>query len=236
MEFRILGPLEVAEDGDVLALGRGRQRALLGLLLLHANEVVAQDRLVDDLWGESPPPTAFTALHGYVSRLRKLLGADRVLTSPPGYMLRLDTHELDLHRFERLVERERYREALALWRGQPLADLAFESFARSEIDRLEESRLTALEGRVEQDLAEGRHGEIVGELEALVDEHPLRERFAAQLMLALYRSGRQAEALDVYRAARSRLVEELGLEPSEILRRLERQILDHDRTLDEPRA
>jgi predicted ATPase len=231
MDFRILGPLEVAEDGRTLPLGRGRQRALLGLLLLHANEVVGQDRIVDELWGEAPPPTAPTALHGYVSRLRKLLGPDRVQTRPPGYVLRVEPGELDLHRFVRLVERQRYRQALELWRGPALGDLAFEPFAQTEIERLEELRLAALEGRLASDLSEGGHAELVAELEALVDEHPLRERFAAQLMLALYRSGRQAEALDVYRAARARLLGELGLEPGEELRRLERRILEQDPAL-----
>ena len=140
----------------MLSLGRGRQRALLGILLLHANEVVAQDRLVDSLWGESPPPTALTALHGHVSRLRSLLGAERLETRPPGYLLRLAAGELDLHRFERLIEQRRYADALALWRGPPLSDLAYESFAGSEIARLEELRLAAIESRFERELAEGR--------------------------------------------------------------------------------
>ena len=151
IDFRILGPLEVADNGRVLALGRGRQRALLGLLLLRANEVVAQDLLVDALWGESPPPTALTALHGHVSRLRRLLGAERVETRTPGYALRIGHDELDLHRFQRLLGQERYEEALGLWRGPPLSDLAFESFAQGEIARLEELRLAALERRFERD-------------------------------------------------------------------------------------
>jgi DNA-binding SARP family transcriptional activator len=232
IDFRILGPLEVAENGRALALGRGRQRALLGVLLLRTNEVVGQEQLIEALWGESPPPTAPTALHGYVSRLRKLLGGQRIETRAPGYLLRLEPGELDLERFERLVEEGRYREALALWRGPALADLAFEPFAQGEIVRLEELRLAALEGRIEVDLAEGRHGEVVGELESLVRAHPLRERFCAQLMLALYRSGRQAEALDAYAAARSTLVDELGLEPGERLRELQRQILAQDPALE----
>jgi DNA-binding SARP family transcriptional activator len=232
VDFRILGPLEVLEGGRALPLGRGKQRALLALLLLRANEVVAQDRLIDELWGESPPPTAATALHGYVSRLRKLLGAERVQTQPPGYFLRLEPRELDRERFERLIERARYHEALELWRGPPLADVAFESFVQPEIARLDELRLAALEGQIEDDLARGCDAELVGELESLVAEHPLRERFAAQLMVALYRSGRQADALDVYQATRSRLVDELGLEPSETLSRLQRQILDHDHALE----
>jgi predicted ATPase/DNA-binding SARP family transcriptional activator len=224
--------LEVAEGGDALSLSRGKQRALLGMLLLHANEVVAQDRLVDALWGESPPPTAPTALHGHVSRLRSLLGPDRLETRPPGYVLRLAPDELDLHRFERLIEQKRYADALALWRGPPLSDLAFEAFAQSEIARLEELRLSAVESRFERELSAGRHAEIVGELEAAAAEQPLRERLAAQLMLALYRSGRQADALAAYRATRARLVEELGLEPGEPLRELERRILEQDPGLD----
>ena len=222
----------MAEDGRVLALGRGHQRALLGMLLLRANEVIAQDVLVDALWGESPPPTALTALHGYVSRLRRLLDDDRLQTRPPGYALRVDHDELDLHRFERLLGQERYDEALALWRGPPLSDLAFESFAQGEIARLEELRLTALERRFERELGDGRHADLVGRLAAALREHPLRERLTAQLMLALYRAGRQADALAAFQAARSRLVEELGLEPGEELKTLQRQILEHDPALD----
>ena len=160
-----------------------------------------------------------TALHGYVSRLRRLLGAGRLETRPPGYVLRVAPDELDLHRFRELLAQDRHEEALALWRGPPLADLAFEDFAQSEIARLEELRLAAMEGRFERELADGRHAELVGELAAAVRAHPLRERLAGQLMLALYRSGRQAEALDAYRDARTTLVEELGLEPGEELQR-----------------
>jgi predicted ATPase/DNA-binding SARP family transcriptional activator len=222
----------VADNGSVLALGRGRRRALLGMLLLRANEVVAQDALVDALWGESPPPTALTALHGQVSRLRRLLGDDRLQTRPPGYLLRVDHEELDLHRFQRLLAQERYEEALALWRGPPLSDLAFESFAQGEIARLEELRLAALERRFERELAEGRHVDVAGRLAAALREHPLRERFTAQLMLALYRAGRQADALEAFQQARGRLVEELGLEPGEELKVLQRRILEHDAALD----
>ena len=222
----------MVEDGRALSIERGRQRALLGYLLLRANEVVAQDRLVDALWGESPPATAVTALHGYVSRLRRLLGAGRLETRPPGYVLRVAPDELDLHRFRELLAQDRHEEALALWRGPPLADLAFEDFAQSEIARLEELRLSAMEGRFERELADGRHAELVGELAAAVRAHPLRERLAGQLMLALYRSGRQAEALDAYRDARATLVEELGLEPGEELSELQRRILAHDPALD----
>jgi predicted ATPase/DNA-binding SARP family transcriptional activator len=232
IDFRILGPLEVADNGSVLALGRGRRRALLGMLLLRANQVVAQDTLVDALWGESPPPTALTALHGQVSQLRRLLGDDRLQTRPPGYLLRVDHEELDLHRFQRLLAQERYEEALALWRGPPLSDLAFEAFAQGEIARLEELRLAALERRFERELAEGRHVEVAGRLAAALREHPLRERFTAQLMLALYRAGRQADALEAFQQARGRLVEELGLEPGEELQTLQRRILEHDAALD----
>ena len=171
----------MVENGRVVSIERGRQRSLLGCLLLRANEVVAQDRLVDALWGESPPATAVTALHGYVSRLRRLLGAHRLETRPPGYLLRVAPDELDLHRFHELVAQDRHGEALALWRGPALADLAFEDFAQSEIARLEELRLSALEGRFAHELAAGRHAELVGELAAAVRAHPLRERHAGQL-------------------------------------------------------
>jgi predicted ATPase/DNA-binding SARP family transcriptional activator len=224
----------VAENGRVLPLGRGRQRALLGLLLLRANEVVTQDLLVDALWGESPPPTANTALHGYVSRLRKLLGSERIETRPSGYALRVAADELDLHRFERLIGQERYADALALWRGPPLADLAFESFAQADIVRLEELRLAAREGQFERELGDGRHADLVGQLTAAIREDPLRERFTAQLMLALYRAGRQADALTAYQEARTRLVEQLGLEPGVELRTLQRRILQHDPGLHVP--
>jgi YVTN family beta-propeller protein len=231
MDFRILGPLEVVENERSLPLGRGKQRALLGLLLLHANEVVGQDRLIDELWGESPPPTAVTALHGYVSRLRKLLGDERLETTPPGYRLRVGANELDRDRFEALAAERRHAEALALWRGPPLDDLAYEPFVQEEIARLEELRLVCIEGRIGAELDAGRAAEVVGELERLVRQHPLRERFRAQLMLALYRSGRQAEALEAFQAARATLVEELGIEPGDELKLLQKQILAQDRAL-----
>jgi len=248
MEFRILGPLEALDAGDPLPLSGAKQRALLAILLLNANRPVSRDALIDALWDERPPDTARKALQVYVSELRKLLGHDRIVTRPPGYLVRVGGDELDLHRFERLLgdatnalaqrraesAAAALRVALALWRGQPLGEFAYERFAQLEIGRLEELRLTALEERIEADLALGRHGALVGELEALVAEHPLRERLRGQLMLALYRSGRQAEALDAYRAARRLLDEELGLEPSEELQHLERAILVHDPSL-EPR-
>src|SRR5262245_31356899 len=244
MQFRILGPLEVTDDDDrpVPVAGAG-QRALLAVLLLHANEVVSSDRLIDQLWDAEPPGSGVAALRVRVSQLRKALGlaGDRLETTPAGYLLRVANGELDLDRFTRLLEEadgaepavaaERLREALALWRGAPLADFAYAGFAQQAIARLEELRLAAIERRIEADLALGRHSELVGELRALIDEHPLRERPRGQLMLALYRSGRQAEALDVYRQTRSLLVDELGLEPSPALQELEQAILRQDPTL-----
>jgi DNA-binding SARP family transcriptional activator/tetratricopeptide (TPR) repeat protein len=245
MEFRILGPLEVRQDEKVLPLGGAKQRALLAILLLHANEVVSIDRLVDELWGDAAPESAIKTLQVHVSQLRKSLGdADVLVTRPPGYLLRVEEGELDAERFERLVSGARsqpparaaamLRDALALWRGPPLADLAYESFAQAEIGRLEEQRAATLEGRVEAELALGRHADLIGELESLVARHPLRERLRGQLMLALYRSGRQAEALEVYRDTRRALVEELGIEPSRELQELERQILGQDASLEAP--
>ena len=207
MEFGLLGPLEVVDRGRPLAFGRGKHRALLALLLLHANEVVSTSRLIDDLWGEAPPPTAAKIVRNYVSSLRKALGAEEGLlqTHAAGYCLALGEATLDLEQFEQLVESGRrslekgdairaaavLREALALWRGPPLADFTYETFAQREIARLEELRLGALEERIEADLRLGRHAELVPELESLVSEYPLRERLREQLMLALYRSGRQ---------------------------------------------
>ena len=243
MEFRILGPLEVLEEGRPVALGGAKQRALLAVLLLHANEVVSRDRLIDELWGGEPPDTAHTALQVHVSQLRKLLGRDTIVTQTPGYLIRVSDGELDLHRFERLVATARaeepaqaarlLREGLALWRGAPLAELG-DSSARAERARLEEQRLAALAQRIEAELALGRHAELVPELEGLVREQPLRERLRGQLMLALYRCGRQADALEVYRTGRRLLDEELGLKPDDELQRLERAILNHDPSLESP--
>ena len=232
MEFRILGPLDVIEGERVVDLAGAKHRALLAMLLLHANEVVSATRLIDALWEEEPPETAQKALQVYVSQLRKTLGKDHLETKAPGYLLRVHEDELDLTRFQRLVQDGSLREALSLWRGPPLAEFASERFAQSEIARLEELRLTCLEQRIEHDLAAGHHAELVGELEALVGEHPLRERLRAQLMLALYRSGRQAEALEAYQQARTALVDELGIEPSRTLRELEKAILEQDPALD----
>ncbi len=232
MEFRLLGPLEViGDDGEPVALGGPRPRALLTLLLLHPNEVVAVDRLVDGVWGEAPPASAQNALQVHVHALRGALGADRILTRPPGYLVSVEDGELDVERFERLVGDGRAREALALWRGPALADVAYEPFAQAEAARLEERRLGALEARIDADLDGGDDAALVAELEALVATHPHRERLRAQQMLALYRSGRQADALAVYRDARAAL-DELGLEPSPGLRGLEQQILRQDPDLD----
>jgi DNA-binding SARP family transcriptional activator len=225
VEFRILGPLEVLEDGRQLDLGGAKQRALLAMLLLHANEVLSQDRLIEAVWEEQPPETAPKALQVYISRLRKTLGKERLETKARGYLLRVAEGELDLERFQRLAD-ERPKEALGLWRGEPLAEFAYQRFAQTEIARLEELRLACLERRLEEDLEQGRHATVVGELERLVREHPLRERLRAQLILALYRSGRQAEALEAYQDARRALTEELGIEPSQQLRELQQAILE----------
>jgi DNA-binding SARP family transcriptional activator len=242
IEFRILGPLEVVGDDGPIALGGQKQRALLGLLLVHAGEVVATDRLITDLWGEQPPRTATTSLQNFISQLRKLLGPGVLETKPPGYVLRVDPEGFDLARFERRVaeargavpaERaQRLRDALALWRGSPLADLAFETFAQGEIRRLEELRLDALEARIDADLDLGAGGELVGELESLVVQFPLRERLRAQLMLALYRAGRQADAIQAYHDARRVLVEELGVEPGPALKQVYTSILRQERSLE----
>lgn len=250
MEFRILGPLEAVEHGLSLPLGAGKQRALLALLLLHRGEVVPAERLIDELWGEHAPPTAAKSVQVYVSQLRKALGDGLLETRGGGYVLRLDPEQLDVDRFERLLERGRellaagdahaaskaLSAALALRRGPPLAELAYEPFAQPVVARLEELLLAALEERIEADLALGRHREVVPELEHLVRESPLRERLRSQLMLALYRSGRQADALEVYRDGRRLLVEELGLEPSRSLQELERKILTQDPALEPPGA
>jgi YVTN family beta-propeller protein len=250
VEFRILGPLEVRLNGGALPLGGRKQRALLALLLLHANEAVSRDRLIDALWGERPPPSVHQSLDSYVSRLRRALGHERLLRRPAGYVLVLDPGELDLARFEDLVAAARealargdaaeasstLRSALALWRGPALADVLYEPFAAAECERLEERRLVALEERIDVDLAAGQGPELVPELDALVQEHPLRERLLGQLMVALYRAGRHGDALTLLQAARQRLAGELGLEPGPQLRELERRILRHDPELQPVRA
>ncbi|MGZ4386093.1 MAG: BTAD domain-containing putative transcriptional regulator [Gaiellaceae bacterium] len=234
MEFRILGPLEVYSDGQAIDLGGAKQRALLAVLLLHANQVVSRDRLVDALWESDPPASAQKALQMYVSGLRKRLGKERLETRPPGYLLRVADDELDLERFRQLREQGMLAEALALWRGPPLSEFAYEGFAQAESARLEDQRLACLEERIDQELGAGRHAELTGELEALVAENPLRERLRGQLMLALYRSGRQAEALEAYQQARATLVDELGIEPGRELRELHQSILNQDAALDLP--
>jgi predicted ATPase/DNA-binding SARP family transcriptional activator/peroxiredoxin len=232
LEFRILGPLEVVANGRALDLGGQKQRMLLALLVLEANRCVSKERLIDALWEDTPTATAAKALQVHVSQLRKLLGKERLQTKAPGYSVRVKPEELDLHCFERLRDEGRYAEALAVWRGAALADFADQRFARPEVGRLEELRLCCLEDRVDEDLAAGRHSELVGELDALVREHPLRQRLRAQLMLALYRSGRDAEALEVYQRARRALVEEVGIEPSRDLQDLHRAILNQDPSLE----
>jgi YVTN family beta-propeller protein len=248
MDYRILGPLEVVDQSRPLSLGGSRQRALLALLLLHPNEVVSTDRLLDELWREQPPESGPKAVQVLVSQLRKALqdsgGDGALVTQAPGYVMRVGDGELDRERFESLVEQASaeandetratlLREALGIWRGPPLADLSYEDFAQPAIARLSQARLAALEDRIEADLALGRHSAVTGELEQLVTEHPLRERLRGQLMLALYRSGRQADALAVYQAGRRTLVDELGVEPSPELRQLQKRILDQDSALGE---
>jgi DNA-binding SARP family transcriptional activator len=250
MEFRILGPFEVLAEGrDVVPAG-SKRRALLALLVLHANETLTVDRLVDQLWGERPPAAAAKTVQMHVSRLRKALSTGSgagaaIATRERGYQLQLDPERLDACRFERLVDEggaelatghpERaasvLESALSLWRGTPLADLAYEPFAQREIARLEDLRVRALEQLVEARLALGRHAEVVAQLETLIADHPYREQLRAQLMLALYRCDRQADALQAYQDARRTLVEELGIEPSERLRELERAILSQDARL-----
>ena len=241
LEFKILGPLEVVRDGTPVALSGRNQRAVLTLLLLRANETVSTERLVDQLWGEHPPRTVVTSLQNTVSQLRKLLGPGLLHTRPTGYLLELDGSQLDLSRFEQLVRRARaaepperallLREALELWRGPALADLELETFAQSEIQRIEDLRLAVLEERIAADLEVGADADLVVELEPLVRAHPLRERLRAQLMLALYRCGRQADALATYHDARRTLVEELGVEPGPELQELYRSILRQERSL-----
>ena len=232
MEFRILGPLEVVENGRQVELGGAKQQTLLAILLLNANEVVASDRLIDALWEEEAPETGRKALQVYVSQLRKAIGKDRLQTKPPGYALMVERDELDVERFQRLADSGQFEAALSLWRGPALSQFGYQRFAQTEIARLEELRHACLEDRIEADLAAGRHSSLIGELEALVAEHPLHERTRAQLMLALYRSGRQADALDAYQAARHALVEELGIEPGRALRELEKAILQQAPALD----
>jgi DNA-binding NarL/FixJ family response regulator/DNA-binding SARP family transcriptional activator len=251
VEYRILGPLEVVEGGQPVPLGRLKERLVLAVLLLHANEFVSRERLMDELWGESPPPTAKKAVNLYISQLRKTLtrnGLDPIATEDGGYRFGVGADGLDAAHLRQLLANARdrvaageldaaaelLRETLALWRGPTLAGLQLESHGRDEVAQLDELRLTALMDRIDCDLALGRHEEVIGELHVLVGEHPLRERLRAQLMLALYRADRQAEALEAYQQAREVLVEELGIEPSSALHRLQRGILIQDPALELP--
>ena len=245
MEFRLLGPLEVCRDGEQLVLGGPMQRSVLAILVLHANEVVPRGRLLADVWGERAPESEHS-LDVYLSRLRKTLTAvgegEVLIRRGRGYLLRVEAGSLDLVCFEQQIEAgERalaegrpaeaarlLREGLGLWRGEPLAEFADRGFARAEAGRLKERRLAALEARIDADLALGREAAIAGELEALVRANPFRERFRAQLMLALYRSGRQGEALAVYTDTRTLLIDELGIEPGKELRELQHAILAQD--------
>lgn len=270
VDFRILGPLEVVGEAGALRLGGRKRRAVLAILLLNANRVVSIDRLADDLYGDAPPATVVTQVQAHISQLRKLLDPDHPAGAPgslletrePGYLIRVAPEQVDLHRFERLTEEALralaagdaqsaatgFRRGLDLWRGPALADLADEPFAQPAVARLEELRLAALEHRIEAELALGRQLGLVGELETLVREHPFRERLRGQLMLALYRSGRQTDALAAYREARRVLVESFGVDPTSALQKLERAILRQDPELepdptairgvpaDEPRA
>jgi DNA-binding NarL/FixJ family response regulator/DNA-binding SARP family transcriptional activator len=251
VEYRILGPLEVVEGGEPVPLGRLKERLVLAVLLLHANEFVSRDRLIDELWGESPPPTARKAVNVFVSQLRKALtqkGVDPIATADGGYRIGVEADHLDVARMRQLLATARdraaageleaaaelLRETLKLWRGPTLAGLLLESHGRDEVAQLDELRLTALMDRIDCDLELGRHEEVLGELHVLVGEHPLRERLRAQLMLALYRADRQAEALDAYQQTRDVLVEELGIEPSSALQRLQKEILSQDPALELP--
>ena len=235
MDVRLLGPLEVRLEDGPTELGPRKQRAVLAMLALEAGRTVSADRLAEGLWGETPPATAPKMVQLYVSRLRRVINGNgaEIVTRGRGYELRLPDDEVDAIRFERLVDTHP-REALALWRGEPLADLADEPFAAAEIRRLDELRLRAIELAVDADLAAGRHAELIGELDALVAEQPLHERLHAQRMLALYRSGRQGDALEAYREARTALVEQIGVEPGAELRRLHEAILAQDPALDAP--
>ena len=253
LRYQILGPFEVRHGRTQVALGSAKQRALLAILLVRANELVPSDRLIEELWPE-PPETAANTLQVYVGRLRKALEPERtpgapaelLVTQTPGYMLRVEPDELDADRFERLLDQgrtareaedndiaaRRFHEALELWEGPALADFIYDPFAQAEIARLEELRLDAVEECIEADLALGKAGDLVGRLEGLVRDHPLRERLRGQLMLALYRSGRQADALEVYRETSRTLDEELGIAPSPPLQRLQTAILRHEPSLE----
>jgi len=250
MEFRILGSMEVLDGIRRVDLPAGRGRALLALLVLHAGEAVSAERLIDELWGEHPPTTAGTVIQGLVSRLRKELEPGRGKVDPPavlqtvggGYRLAIEPDAVDADRFKRLLDESRgaalelraamLADALSLWHGPALADFTYEPFAQRAITALEELRVIAIEDRIETDLALGRGGQLVAELEQLIGAHPFRERLRGLLMVALYRAGRQVDALEAYREARAALVEELGIEPGRGLRELEEAILRQDSSLE----
>ncbi len=245
LKLQLLGPVEATIDGRPISLGPKKQRGLLAVLALHANETVSVDRLVDALWGDRPPATARKMVQLYISQLRRLLAEDsaQIFTRGGGYELRIDPTAVDVTSFERLVEEaaadrglpnEAAQTALTLWQGAPLADVANEPFAAAEIRRLEELRLRAAELAIDDDLALGREQEALAKLERLIEDDPLRERFYAQRMLALYQAGRQAEALESYSAARRRLVEEAGVEPGSELRDLHARVLRQDPSLELP--
>ena len=252
MEFRVLGPLEVLDGRRTLPLGGAKQRVTLAILLLHRNEAVSRARLVEGVWGDSPPASAAHSIESYISRLRKVLGEGdtpaRLLTRSPGYLLRVDEGELDLQRLEALMDQGRralssgdpsaaasaFREGLALFRGAPLEDLQYAPFHRAEVGHLDDLRLAAIELRIDAELALGEHSDVIGELSALIAKHPLRERFWEQLMLALYRSGRQGEALATFDRVRRHLAEELGVDPGHSLRQLHRRMLRQDPVLEPP--
>jgi len=250
MEFRVLGPLEVVAGGHAVALTSAKGRALLGFLLLHRGETVARERLIEELWGEAPPKTVTAELRVYVSKLRKLLPPGLLATREEGYALLIEADAVDAERFERAARDgsallaagdpatavQVLSEALALWRGPLLGDLAIEAWAQAEARRLGGLRLTALEEQVEAELALGHHVGVIGVLERLVVQEPYRERPQAQLMLALYRSGRQAEALELYRETARLFWDELGIAPGRELRERERAILTHDPSLAAPDA
>ena len=248
MEAAILGPLVVRCDGREVAIGAAKQRALFTLLLLRRGQLVPIETLMDQLWDGRPPVTATKVVQVYVSQLRKVLGEGLIDTQPGGYRLRIEPDSLDAARFENMLTRGRallsagdarqagivLHEALAMWRGPPLAEFRFEAFARDEIGRLEELRLVAVELRIEADLAVGQHHAVVAELEPLVREHPTREGPLRLYLLALYRTGRQADALAAYETFRAALSDDLGLDPGESLQDLQTAILRHDAALAAP--
>ena len=236
MQITLLGPVEASSVSGRVALGGPKPRALLAMLALDAGSPVSAERLVDGLWGEEPPATAAKMVQLYVSQLRKAMAAhgerEAIATRGRRYELQLGRERVDVARFERLLAQGAAREALGLWRGPALADVADEPFAAAEIRRLDELRASAVEVAIDQDLDAGRHREVLPELEALLAQEPLRERLHAQRMLALYRSGRQADALEAYRRARATLVEQIGVEPGPDLRRLHEAILRQDPSLE----